>query len=207
VYAAAEKRVIKYFRGKEVGEFTAPDGSELGTMILLGEDIMVLKEDGSGLLIWNTKTGGTWITEQDLEGKGWLAELQNQIEFQKGFVGTTLLHPATYLNKIVVGSNTGDLQLWNTRTWYATSHRREIVELINSELIHTFPHPVPTAPSAITCLVQSPAIDVIGIGYLDGIVHIFDVRQGELVMQMKMEDGSCSSLSFRTGQSSNPLSW
>jgi len=75
----------------------------------------------------------------------------------------------------------------------------------NSELIHTFPHPVPAAPSAITCLVQSPAIDVIGIGYLDGNVHIFDVRQGELVMQMKMEDGSCSSLSFRTGQSLNPF--
>ena len=73
---------------------------------------------------------------------------------------------------------------------------------MSSELIHTFPHPVPAAPSAITCLVQSPAIDVIGIGYLDGNVHIFDVRQGELVMQMKMEDGSCSSLSFRTGQSS-----
>ena len=58
VFAAAGKRVIKYFRGKEVGEFTAPDGSEFGTMILLGDDIMVLKEDGSGLLIWNTKTGG-----------------------------------------------------------------------------------------------------------------------------------------------------
>jgi hypothetical protein len=58
VYATAGKRLIKYFRGKEVGEFQAPDGSELGTMILLGEDIMVLKEDGSGLLIWNIKTGG-----------------------------------------------------------------------------------------------------------------------------------------------------
>jgi U3 small nucleolar RNA-associated protein 21 len=73
--------------------------------------------------------------------------------------------------------------------------------LMDSELIHTFPHPVQAAPSAITCLVQSPAIDVIGIGYLDGNVHVFDVRQGELVMQMKMEDGSCSSLSFRTGKS------
>jgi U3 small nucleolar RNA-associated protein 21 len=114
-----------------------------------------------------------------------------------------MLHPATYLNKIVVGSNSGDLQLWNTRTWYVHSPAYGSAELINSELIHTFPHPVPAAPSAITCLVQSPAIDVIGIGYLDGNVHIFDVRQGELVMQMKMEDGSCSSLSFRTGQSLN----
>lgn len=69
-----------------------------------------------------------------------------------------------------------------------------------SELIHTFDHPVPAAPSAVTCMVQSPAIDVIGVGYLDGHVHLLDLRQGELVMQMKMEDGSVSSLSFRTGK-------
>lgn len=50
-------------------------------------------------------------------------------------------------------------------------------------------------------MVQSPAIDVIGVGYLDGNVHLFDIRQDELVMQMKMEDGAVSSLSFRTGWS------
>lgn len=50
-------------------------------------------------------------------------------------------------------------------------------------------------------MVQSPAIDVIGVGYLDGNVHLFDIRQDELVMQMKMEDGAVSSLSFRSGES------
>jgi hypothetical protein len=41
-------------------------------MILLGEDIMVLKEDGSGLLIWNTKTGGTLTALQGVEnGADW----------------------------------------------------------------------------------------------------------------------------------------
>lgn len=70
-----------------------------------------------------------------------------------------------------------------------------------STLIHTFPHPVPSAPSAITALVQSPAIDVVGIGYLDGTALVFDIRQGEIVMQVKMEDGSCSALSFRMGES------
>jgi hypothetical protein len=58
VYAAAGSRVIKYFRGKEVGEFTSPDASGLGTMILLGDEMLVLKEDGTGLFIWDVKTGG-----------------------------------------------------------------------------------------------------------------------------------------------------
>lgn len=91
-------------------------------MILLGEDLMVLKEDGTGLLIWNTKTGGMYSAPKSIHGIvqcANAAELQNQIAFHKDFIATTVLHPATYLNKIVVGSNTGDLQLWNTRTWYA----------------------------------------------------------------------------------------
>lgn len=50
--------MIKYFRGKEVGEFTSPDASGLGTMILLGDEMLVLKEDGTGLFIWDVKTGG-----------------------------------------------------------------------------------------------------------------------------------------------------
>jgi U3 small nucleolar RNA-associated protein 21 len=46
-----------------------------------------------------------------------VAELQNEITFHSSFKATAFLHPATYLNKILVGSEQGDLQLWNTRTW------------------------------------------------------------------------------------------
>ena len=37
-------------------------------MILLGEDLMVLKEDGTGLLIWNTKTGGMYSVPTPIDG-------------------------------------------------------------------------------------------------------------------------------------------
>lgn len=33
-----------------------------------------------------------------------------------GFVPTALAHPPAYLNKVVVGSESGALQLWNVRT-------------------------------------------------------------------------------------------
>jgi hypothetical protein len=79
-------------------------------MILLGEDIMAFDLEYQD---WRYAISKIRWKEADL------VELQNQIQFQKGFIGTTMLHPATYLNKIVVGSNSGDLQLWNTRTWYA----------------------------------------------------------------------------------------
>jgi hypothetical protein len=39
--------------------------------------------------------------------------LQSTIEFEKGFTATSILHPATYLNKVLIASNEGDMELWN----------------------------------------------------------------------------------------------
>ena len=38
------------------------------------------------------------------------------IQFDIGFTAVMVLHPATYLNKVLVASREGDLQLWNIRT-------------------------------------------------------------------------------------------
>lgn len=46
--------------------------------------------------------------------------LHSQIQFESGFTATHLLHPATYLNKVLVGGSDGSLQLWNIRTRYAS---------------------------------------------------------------------------------------
>lgn len=43
-------------------------------------------------------------------------ELLNEVEFAANFTATTILHPATYLNKVLVGSQQGEVQLWNVRT-------------------------------------------------------------------------------------------
>ena len=71
--------------------------------------------------------------------------------------------------------------------------------LNRSTLIHSYPHPNPSAPSAITALAQSPAVDVIGVGYADGTIRVYDIKQAELVMQMKMDEGGVTQLSFRMG--------
>ena len=46
------------------------------------------------------------------------AELDSTIQFEVGFTATSILHPATYLNKVLVASSEGKLQLWNIRTQY-----------------------------------------------------------------------------------------
>jgi U3 small nucleolar RNA-associated protein 21 len=65
-------------------------------------------------------------------------------------------------------------------------------------MIHSFPA---QSTSSVTTIVQSPAIDVVGIGYADGTVIVYDILQGEPVMQMKLDDGSVTCLSFRMGRS------
>ena len=72
--------------------------------------------------------------------------------------------------------------------------------MIASSLIHTFNQSTPAFTSPITVLVQSPAVDVVGVGHLDGTIQVFDIRQGELVMQVKMEEGAITGLAFRMGK-------
>ncbi|WRT67784.1 uncharacterized protein IL334_004758 [Kwoniella shivajii] len=166
IFASAGTRVIKYHRGKETGSYLSPDESNLGKMLIFGDELLILKEDGTGMFIYDLPT----------------RQLKNQLTFHSSFTATHLMHPSTYLNKVLIGSQQGELQLWNVRT---------------CSLIHTFAHPTPASSSPITAIVQSPAIDVIGVGYLDGRVRVLDIRQGDLVMQMKIEDGAVAALTFR----------
>ena len=42
----------------------------------------------------------------------------NELSFASSFNVTAILHPSTYLNKILVASKEGGLQLWNIRSMY-----------------------------------------------------------------------------------------
>jgi U3 small nucleolar RNA-associated protein 21 len=69
--------------------------------------------------------------------------------------------------------------------------------------IHTFaPTSILKSPStsaSITALSQSPAIDVLGIGFQTGDIIVYDIRADERMMRMFMEGGSIQALAFRTG--------
>ena len=54
--------------------------------------------------------------------------------------------------------------------------------------------------SAIMTLVQSPAIDVVGIGFASGEISVYDIRADERLMRMFMEGGRVRSLGFRSGE-------
>ncbi|KAJ7063493.1 Utp21 specific WD40 associated putative domain-containing protein [Mycena amicta] len=172
VWAAAGPHVIKYLRGKEVLRGTNPLGTTLSFITIFGSQILALAEDGRRMMLWGTSTG----------------ELESSIEFDAEFTATQILHPATYLNKVLVSSSQGAIQLWNIKT-RTCIHKFSLNKLVSS--------PTPSA-TAVTALTQSPAIDVVGIGFTSGEISVYDVRADERLMRMFMEGGGIRALGFRT---------
>ncbi|KAK1216377.1 rRNA-processing protein utp21 [Marasmius sp. AFHP31] len=170
VWAATGCRVVKYLRGKETLRVSNPVETTLSFITIFGSRLLALTESGDRLLCWDTSDGS----------------FQNQIQFDNGFTATSILHPATYLNKILVSSSEGDLQLWNIQS-QSCIHKFPASRLVSS-----------TSTSAITAMTQSPAIDVVGIGFTSGEISVYDVRADERLMRIFMTGGGIRSLSFRS---------
>lgn len=81
---------------------------------------------------------------------------QVAIQLPEGFTPTCMAHPDTYLNKVVVGSQEGKLQLWNFAT---------------GKMLYEF---TGLGDAAMQCIAPSPALDVVGLGMSDGCVVLFD---------------------------------
>lgn len=115
---------------------------------------------------------------------------QKIIRFREGFTPTTLAHPDTYINKVVVGSEEGVLQLWNVgsgqliyefKSWWehwangwirCPQQSNSLTFIICMELnVLSSGH----RKSSINCIEPSPALDVVGIGLGDGWVNIIDL--------------------------------
>jgi U3 small nucleolar RNA-associated protein 21 len=143
-------------------------------------------------------------------------DLDSTIEFDSGFTATSILHPATYLNKVLVSSSQGSMQLWNIRSqsvlliallviyrWHTLALDRTCIHKFTSSRLLSSPNQINTSAnvpaSAITALTQSPAIDVVGIGFVSGEISVYDVRADERLMRMFMEGGGINALGFRSG--------
>ena len=113
-------------------------------------------------------------------------ELYTELHFDSdSFQVTCAVHPATYLNKILLGSRQGLLQLWNIST---------------GRHVYTFDG----WGSPVACLAQSPAVDVVGAGLEGGAVVVHNIKFDERLMRFQQDWGPVTALSFRTGEG---LSW
>ncbi|RUS31073.1 Utp21 specific WD40 associated putative domain-containing protein [Jimgerdemannia flammicorona] len=145
----------------KVSRITNQDPYTIFHLTVFGSHVIALCDDNT-LKMWNYTTG----------------ELYTELEFDESFTVSTLLHPSTYLNKVLIGSLQGVMQIWNVRT---------------STLVYTFN----SVGSPITSLMQSPVVDVVAIGLLDGNIQIHNIKVDQVIMTVKQED-RVTATSFRT---------
>ncbi|KAJ1740992.1 rRNA-processing protein utp21 [Coemansia sp. RSA 1086] len=161
-YVSAGGEIAVCRRGKQIATLEAVDRGEISGLIHFGDFLVGISADNA-VVVWRRSSG----------------EATEVIEFEReSFAVTSVVHPSTYVNKIVVGSTQGKLQIWNVQT------RRRL-------------HESKSVGGAITCMAQAPAIDVVALGLADGRVVLHNVRADRTVLQVAQE-GRVTGVSFRT---------
>ncbi|XP_068562929.1 WD repeat-containing protein 36 [Cebidichthys violaceus] len=163
VFAAAGRLISAFARNKEVVMRYHGHKQEVRLLLPLGDQL--ISADGSGdVIVWDVQEGDIYL----------------RLQFDPAtFDVSAMMHPSTYLNKVLLGSSQGALQLWNIKT---------------SKLLFTFSG----WSAGVTVLQQSPAVDVVGVGTATGRIIIHNIRLDETLMSFTQDWGPISSLAFRT---------
>ncbi|GMS95549.1 hypothetical protein PENTCL1PPCAC_17724, partial [Pristionchus entomophagus] len=139
--------------------------SDIKHLLLFGENLFVVDVDNK-LSVISTETKEIMLTLE------WPKEV---------FEVSVVVHPATYLNKVLLGSTDGRMRLLNIRT---------------GKLLFEFASRC-SKKSRITSITQSPALDVVGVGYESGRVELRNLKTDESVMDLKHEN-EITAIGFRS---------
>ncbi|XP_042436738.1 WD repeat-containing protein 36-like isoform X1 [Zingiber officinale] len=140
---------------------------KVNLLLVFGDHVLSVDIKGN-LFIWSLRGD-----ELNLEPVG-------HILLDDKFTPSCIMHPDTYLNKIIIGSQEGQLQLWNVNT------KKKLFDFKGWN-------------SSVCCCVASPALDVVAIGCSDGTIHVHNVRYDEEIVSFTHSmRGAVTALSFRT---------
>ncbi|GJQ84496.1 hypothetical protein Trydic_g15689 [Trypoxylus dichotomus] len=163
VYTACNNGIYAWRRGTELKHTYRRHKKPIRHMLPFGPHLISIDEGGT-LKVWNIKEESLFL----------------ELTFSnKVFQITAVLHPATYINKILLGSEQGSMQIWNINT---------------SKLIYTFKG----WESGISVLEQAPALDVVAVGLDSGKIILHNLKYDETVMEFYQDWGLVTSISFRT---------
>jgi U3 small nucleolar RNA-associated protein 21 len=163
VYTASANNIYAWRRGTELKHVYKGHESPIHILLPFGTHLLSVDES-STLKVWNIKDE-TLLLELNFS---------NNI-----FKITTMMHPDTYMNKILLGSEQGQLQLWNIK---------------QMKMIYIFKG----WQASVTVVVQAPAIDVVAIGLNDGRIILHNLKYDETIFELVQDWGPVISISFRT---------
>lgn len=163
VYTACDSVIYAWRRGTEIKHIYRGHKARIHLMIPFGIHLISVDEE-SFVHIWDIKAEVLYL----------------KLSFsRKTFQISAIVHPSTYVNKILLGSEQGALQLWNINT---------------AKLIYTFEG----WGSAVTCLEQAPAIHVCAVGLANGKIVLHNLYYDETIMTFTQDWGCITAISFRT---------
>ncbi|PON41112.1 Guanine nucleotide-binding protein, beta subunit [Parasponia andersonii] len=165
-FAAYGNEIAVFKRAHQVSTWSRHE-AKVNSLLLFGEHILSIDVEGN-VFIWAFKE-----IDQNLAPIG-------HIMLDDNFTPSCVMHPDTYLNKVIIGSQEGSLQLWNVST------KKKLYEFKGWK-------------SSITSCVSSPALDVVAVGCSDGTIHLHNIRYDEeLVTFTHSTRGAVTALSFGT---------
>lgn len=163
VYTACDTTVYAWRRGTELKHTYNAHKNSVHLILPFGVHLITVDQE-SNVKIWDIKDESVFL----------------ELSFtNKTFQITTILHPSTYINKVLFGSEQGNMQLWNINA---------------AKLIYTFKG----WGSPITCLEQAPALDVVAVGLCTGRIILHNLKFDETIMEFMQDWGVVTSISFRT---------
>ncbi|CAG8442794.1 7967_t:CDS:10 [Ambispora gerdemannii] len=151
-FVACSKEIIVFSRAKELRRLTSKNQGNIFSLMVLSHFLIAMSDDNK-IILWNYDSG----------------EFYTELEFDERFTVSAIVHPHTYLDKILIGSIQGTMEIWNIRT---------------NKLVYSFS----SFSSPITTLVQSPVVDVIAVGLLDGTIILHNIKADERIVTYTQED-------------------
>ncbi|KAM1087385.1 hypothetical protein ACFX2B_012768 [Malus domestica] len=165
-FAAYGNEIAIFKRAHQAATWSSHNAKVI-SLLLFGEHILSVDVEGN-LFIWAFKG-----IEENLTPIG-------HVMLDNNFSPSCIMHPDTYLNKIIIGSQEGSLQLWNIST------KKKLYEFKGWN-------------SSICSCVSSPALDVVAVGCADGNIHVHNIRYDEeLGTFSHSARGAVTALSFST---------
>ncbi|XP_073271083.1 U3 small nucleolar RNA-associated protein 21 homolog [Primulina huaijiensis] len=165
-FAAYGTKIAVFKRAHQVATWGNHD-AKINHLFLFGQHILSV-DDKSNIFMWPFKE----ITDENSP--------VGHISLGTKFSVSCIMHPDTYLNKVILGTQEGSLQLWNIST---------------KNKLHEFKG----WNAAICCCVSSPALHVIAVGCSDGKIHVHNILYDEEVVTFTHSNsGAVTALSFST---------
>ncbi|EME29107.1 U3 small nucleolar RNA-associated protein 21 [Galdieria sulphuraria] len=146
-YVASFDTILVFYR-LQLKENWKEHTKEISHLLIFGTVLLSVSSAEQRVIVW------------DLTSHEKVAEFYLSV----GFVVTCVEHPETYLNKVLLASEQGHLQLWNVRS---------------CRLLYEYE----SFGSTITSMRSTPALDIVALGLADGRTILFHLKRNQTVME------------------------